>query len=58
MFHRKQEIGRWYIFPPYLISAPALPCKTRNTEITCFHFNAVFYVARLQPVTAEFLQLC
>jgi len=52
MFSRKQTIGRWYSFPPHLISASALPCKTTNMEITSFHFSAVFYVTRLQPVTA------
>ena len=57
MFHGKQEIGRWCVFPPHLISASALPCKTRNTEITSFHFNAVFYFARLQPFTADFFSL-
>ena len=38
--------------------ASALPCKTRNTEITCFHYNPVFYFARLQPVTVLLLQSC
>ena len=44
------------IIPPHLVSASALPCKTRNTEITSFHNNAVFYFARLQPVTVWLLQ--
>ena len=50
MFSRKQAIRRWFIFPSHLISASALPCKTRNTEITFFPFNAVFYVARHQSL--------
>jgi len=28
-------------FPPHLISASALPCKTGNTEIRPFHLNVV-----------------
>ena len=33
MFCRKQAIGRWYIFPPHLVSVSTLPCKTKNKEI-------------------------
>jgi len=37
---RKQAISRYYIFPPHLINASALPCETENTEIVSFHVNA------------------
>jgi len=33
---RKQAIKRFYIFPPHLINAPALPCKTEDTEYVSF----------------------
>jgi len=42
---RKQAVKRCYIFPPHLINASALPCKTdvvsycENTENVCFHVN-------------------
>jgi len=36
---RKQAIKRSYIFPPHLINASALPCKTENTENVSFHVN-------------------
>jgi len=36
---RKQAIKRFYIFPPHLINASALPCKTENTENVSFHVN-------------------
>jgi len=29
---RKQAIKRCYTFPPHLINASALPCKTENME--------------------------
>ena len=32
---------RWYIFPPHLINASALPCETENTEIYLFHVNVL-----------------
>jgi len=34
---RKQAIKSCYIFPPHLINASALPCKTKNTENVSFH---------------------
>jgi len=36
---RKQAIKRCYIFPPHLINASALPCKTEHTENVSFHVN-------------------
>jgi len=36
---RKHAIKTCYIFPPHLINASALPCKTENTENVSFHVN-------------------
>jgi len=36
---RKQAIKICYIFPPRLINASALPCKTENTENVSFHVH-------------------
>jgi len=44
MFLRKTANKRRYNFPPGLISVSALPCKTGNTEITSFYFNADYDV--------------
>jgi len=43
---RKQAIKRCYIFPPHLINASALPCKTENTENVSFHVNVSCWFAR------------
>jgi len=42
---RKQAIKRCYIFPPHLISASALPCKTEKTENVSFHVNVSCWFA-------------
>ena len=34
-----------YNFPPHLINASTLPCKTENTEIVSFHVNAACWFA-------------
>jgi len=42
---RQQAINRCYIFPPHLIDAFALPCKTENTENVYFHVNVSCWFA-------------
>jgi len=44
MLLRKQAITAYFIFPPHLTSASALPWETGNLEIASFHVNvACFY---------------
>jgi len=33
----------YFIFPPHVISASALPEETGNPEIASFHFNAACF---------------
>ena len=42
---RKKAIKGLYIFPPHLINASALPCKTENTENVSFHVNVSCWFA-------------
>ena len=46
---KKQAIKRYFIFPPHLTNASALPGETGNPEIACFYLNA----ACLLPKTHE-----
>ena len=57
MFCRKRAIGRWYIFPPHLISASELPCKTRNTEITPFPLVLCFTLQNFNQSLLNFFNL-
>jgi len=41
MLLRMQAIKSYFIFPPHLTSASALPGETRNPEIASFRLNAV-----------------
>jgi len=44
MLPRKYEMKMYFIFPPHLTSASALPGKTENPEVASFHLNvALFY---------------
>ena len=40
MLRKKYAIKVYFIFPPHLTSASALPGETRNSEIASFHLNA------------------
>jgi len=40
MLPRKQAIKIYFIFPPHLTSASAIPGETGNPEIASFHLNA------------------
>jgi len=41
----KKAIKSCYAFPPHLINASALPCKTEKTENVCFHVNVSCWFA-------------
>ena len=43
MLPRKQAIKTYFIFPPHLTGAPALPGETRNPEIASFNLNAACF---------------
>ena len=43
MLPRKWAIKRYFIFPPQLTSASALPGETGNPEIASFHLNAACF---------------
>jgi len=36
----------YFIFPPHLTSASALPGKTGNPEIASFHLNAAYFLVK------------
>jgi len=57
MFCSKQAIGRWYIFPPHLVSVSTLPCKTKNTKIMSFHLNVVRCFANRYTILFKFHHL-
>ena len=47
MLPRNQAIKMYFIFPPHLTSASALPGETGNPEIASFHLNvACFFTKR------------
>jgi len=46
MLPRKQAIKIYFIFPPQLTSASALPGGTRNPEIAPFHLNAACFFTK------------
>jgi len=48
MLLRKYAIQRYFIFPPHLTNAAALPGKTGNPEIVSFHSK---YAACFLPKT-------
>jgi len=43
MLQRKYAIKTYFIFPPHLTSASALPGESRNAEIASFHLNAACF---------------
>jgi len=43
MLPRKWAIKMYFIFPPHLTSASALPGETGNPEIASFHLNAACF---------------
>jgi len=43
MLPRKQAIKMYFIFPPHLTSASALPGETRKPEIASLHLNAACF---------------
>ena len=43
---RKLAIKMYFIFPPHLTSASALPGETRNPEIASFHLNAACFFTK------------
>jgi len=43
MLPRKQAIKMYFIFPPHLTSASALPGETGNPEIASFHLNVTCF---------------
>jgi len=51
MLLRKQAIKRYFILPPHLPNASALPGKMPNHKNCIFFFRLLYYcIARLQPV--------
>ena len=57
MLPRKKEVKRYFIFPPHLTSASALPGKTRKHENRIFFTQMLYYCfSRVQPVAALFFQ--
>jgi len=46
MLRRKQAIEMYFIFPPHLISASALPGETGNPEIASFHLNVACFFTK------------
>jgi len=46
MLPRKQAIKMYFIFPPHLTSASALPGETRNPEIASFHLNVACFFTK------------
>ena len=50
MWPRKWAIKRYFIFPPQLISASALPVETGNPEIASFHLNAACFFTKKHEI--------
>ena len=46
MLPRRQAIKMYFIFPPHLTSASALPGETGNPEIVSFHLNAACFFTK------------
>ena len=46
MLLRKQAIKIYFIFPPHLTSASALPGETGNPEIASFHLNVACFFTK------------
>ena len=46
MLLSKQAIKMYFIFPPHLTSASALPGETENPEIASFHLNAACFFTK------------
>jgi len=46
MLPRKQVVKMYFIFPPHLTSASALPGETGNPEIASFHLNAACFFTK------------
>jgi len=46
MLRRKQAIKIYFIFPPHLTSASALPWETGNPEIASFHLSAACFFTK------------
>jgi len=44
MLTRTLAIKIYFIFPPHLTSASALPGETRRPEIACFHLNTACFL--------------
>jgi len=45
----------YFIFPPHLTSASALPGETRNPEIAAFHLNAACFFHQTIGVLGDFI---
>ena len=46
MLPRKQAIKMYFIFPPHLTSASALPGETGNPKIASFHLNVAWFFTK------------
>jgi len=46
MLPRKQAIKMYFIFPPHLTNASALPRETGNLEIVPFHLYAAYFLPK------------
>jgi len=46
MLPRNQPIKMYFIFPPHLTSASALPGETGNPEIASFHLNVACFFTK------------
>jgi len=56
---RKWEVKWYFICPPHLTSAAALPGKTRKHENRIFITQMLYYCfSRVHPIAAWFLQFC
>ena len=53
MFSKKYANKRRYNFPPHVNSVSALPCKTGNTKITCFHSKFMWCFANKHTKTSQ-----
>jgi len=50
MLQRKYAIKTYFIFPPHLTNASALPGETGKPEIASFHLNAACFLPKTQNI--------
>jgi len=53
MLPRNQAIKMYFIFPPHLTSASALPWETGNPEIASFHLNVACFFTKKHETQLE-----